>query len=58
MRNRFLLILLSFLVAIPAAAATKEEKRVADATDVIDRLEPDLTLTGLRLVYDDHRDHG
>ena len=38
MRNRFLLILLSFLVAIPAAAATKEEKRVADATDVIDQL--------------------
>ena len=32
------LILLSVLVAMPAAAASKQEKRVADATDVVDQL--------------------
>ena len=32
------LLAISLMVAMPAAAATKEEKRVADATDVIDQL--------------------
>ena len=32
------LILLSVLIAFPAAAATRQEERVADATDVIDQL--------------------
>ncbi len=32
------LLAVSLMVAIPAAGATKEEKRVADATDVIDQL--------------------
>ncbi len=32
------LLALSLMVAMPAAAATKEEKKVADATDVIDQL--------------------
>lgn len=31
-------LILSLLLALPAAAATREEKRVADATDVIDQL--------------------
>jgi len=31
-------ILLSLLLAMPAAAATKQEKKVADATDVLDQL--------------------
>jgi lipid-binding SYLF domain-containing protein len=31
-------VLLSLLLAIPASAATKQEKKVADATDVIDQL--------------------
>jgi lipid-binding SYLF domain-containing protein len=31
------LILLSLVLAVPAAAATKQEKKVADATDVIDQ---------------------
>jgi lipid-binding SYLF domain-containing protein len=32
------LLAVSLMVAVPAAGATKEEKRVADATDVIDQL--------------------
>lgn len=32
------LLALSFVVAIPVSAATREEKRVADATDVVDQL--------------------
>ncbi len=32
------LILLSMLLALPAQAATKQERRVADATDVLDQL--------------------
>lgn len=32
------LLAMSLMVAMPAAGATKEEKRVADATDVIDQL--------------------
>ena len=35
---RSLFVVLSFLVAFPIAAATKQEQRVADATDVIDQL--------------------
>ena len=31
-------VLLSLLLAIPASAATREEKKVADATDVVDQL--------------------
>ncbi len=31
-------ILLSLLLALPASAATKQEKKVADATDVVDQL--------------------
>jgi len=31
-------VLLSLLLAIPASAATKQEKKVADATDVLDQL--------------------
>jgi len=40
MRIRFnsALILLSLILAVPANAATKQEKKVADATDVIDQL--------------------
>ena len=37
-RLGYCLILLSLMIAIPAAAASKEENRVADATDVIDQL--------------------
>jgi lipid-binding SYLF domain-containing protein len=37
-RLGFVLILLSVLIALPAAAASKEDNRVADATDVIDQL--------------------
>ncbi|MFQ5547915.1 MAG: lipid-binding SYLF domain-containing protein [Woeseia sp.] len=37
-RLRCCLLVLSIMVAMPAAAATKEEKRVADATDVLDQL--------------------
>jgi lipid-binding SYLF domain-containing protein len=37
-RLPFSIILLSFAVAMPAAAATSEEERVAAATDVIDQL--------------------
>ena len=36
--RRTLAVLLSLLVAIPAIAATREEQRVADATDVLDQL--------------------
>ena len=41
MRSKILrtwLIIVSLLIALPAAAATKEEKRVADAADVLDQL--------------------
>ena len=40
MRKRLesLLVVLAVFVALPAVAATKEEERVADATDVIDQL--------------------
>ncbi|MFQ5983538.1 MAG: lipid-binding SYLF domain-containing protein [Woeseiaceae bacterium] len=37
-RLNFCLLVLAFMVAMPAAAASKEERRVADATDVIDQL--------------------
>ncbi len=37
-RLSFCLLTLSLMVAIPAAAASREEKRVADAPDVIDQL--------------------
>lgn len=37
-QSNFAFILLSLLLALPAAAATKQEKKVADATDVIDQL--------------------
>jgi lipid-binding SYLF domain-containing protein len=37
-RFKFCLLALSLMVAMPAAAASKEEKRVADATDVVDQL--------------------
>jgi lipid-binding SYLF domain-containing protein len=37
-RSSAILCLLALVVALPAAAATKEEKRVADATDVLDQL--------------------
>ncbi len=36
-RLSYCLLAVSLMVAMPAAAATKEEKRVADATDVIDQ---------------------
>ncbi len=42
MRNnsllKSLLVVLSLVVALPAAAATREEERVADASDVLDQL--------------------
>ncbi len=37
-RSSAILCLLALVVAVPAAAATREEKRVADATDVLDQL--------------------
>lgn len=37
-RLGFVLILLSVVTALPAAAASKQDNRVADATDVIDQL--------------------
>lgn len=37
-RSPAILCLLALAVAVPAAAATREEKRVADATDVLDQL--------------------
>lgn len=37
-RSTCWVLLLSLVVAVPAAAASKEEKRVADATDVLDQL--------------------
>jgi len=37
-RSYMAFILLSLLIAVPAQAATKQEKKVADATDVIDQL--------------------
>lgn len=37
-RSTAILCLLALVVALPAAAATKEENRVADATDVLDQL--------------------
>jgi lipid-binding SYLF domain-containing protein len=37
-RSSAILCLLALVVALPAAGATKEEKRVADATDVLDQL--------------------
>jgi len=37
-RSPAILCLLALVVALPAAAATKEENRVADATDVLDQL--------------------
>ena len=37
-RQSTLTILISLLIAMPASAATKEESRVIDATDVIDQL--------------------
>ncbi len=37
-RQYTLTILISMLIALPASAATKEERRVLDATDVIDQL--------------------
>ncbi len=37
-RSSAILCLLALAVAVPAAAATREEKRVADATDVLDQL--------------------
>jgi lipid-binding SYLF domain-containing protein len=37
-RSSAILCLLALTVAVPAAAATGEEKRVADATDVLDQL--------------------
>jgi len=38
LRQISVFIILSFLTAMPAIAATKEENRVADATDVVDQL--------------------
>lgn len=38
LRQCTLTILFSMLIALPASAATKEERRVTDATDVIDQL--------------------
>lgn len=37
-RSPAILCLLALVVALPAAAATREEERVADATDVLDQL--------------------
>jgi lipid-binding SYLF domain-containing protein len=37
-RSSAILCLLALVVALPAAAATREEERVADATDVLDQL--------------------
>jgi lipid-binding SYLF domain-containing protein len=37
-RNGLFIVLTSLCIALPASAATKQEKRVADATDVIDQL--------------------
>ena len=36
-RLGFVLILLSAVIALPSAAASKQDRRVADATDVIDQ---------------------
>jgi len=36
-RSYFAFVLLSLLLAVPAQAATKQEKKVADATDVLDQ---------------------
>jgi lipid-binding SYLF domain-containing protein len=36
-RLKSILIMVALLVAMPATAATKQEKRVADATDVLDQ---------------------
>lgn len=38
LRQIILVIVLSFLTAMPAVAATREERRVADATDALDQL--------------------
>ena len=38
LRQAFIVIFLSFVTAMPAVAATKEERRVADATDTLDQL--------------------
>jgi lipid-binding SYLF domain-containing protein len=38
LRQISLLIFLAFVTAMPASAATKEERRVSDATDVVDQL--------------------
>lgn len=37
-QSNFVFLLLSLLLALPTAAATRQEKKVADATDVIDQL--------------------
>ncbi len=37
-RSPAILCLLALVVALPAAAATREEERVADSTDVLDQL--------------------
>ena len=44
-RQHSLTILISMLIALPAFAATKEERRVTDSTDVVDQL---LSLDALR----------
>lgn len=38
LRHYTLVVVLSFLTSLPAAAASKEENRVSDATDVVDQL--------------------
>ncbi len=38
LRKNFLIVILSFLVALPAFSATREERRISDATDVVDQL--------------------
>ena len=38
LRQFTLVVVLSFLTSLPAAAASKEEQRVSDATDVVDQL--------------------
>lgn len=37
-QSNFVFILLALLLALPATAATRQEKKVADATDVVDQL--------------------
>jgi len=38
LRQYTLVVVLSFLMSLPAAAASKEENRIADATDAVDQL--------------------